>query len=92
MTLPDADQILASAIRFLLAAQEREEATMLCTCALDIEGVFDASDGTRVAWLTLRGPRAVYELSATVENWRLSFDFPKVDPEAQACQESLERI
>jgi hypothetical protein len=93
MLLPDSDVLLASVVHFLLTAQERDEAAILCSCSLTIEGTAlkdpGSFDGSLMAILTLRGPRPVYELAAAVNAHRR---YEELDLETKACQETLDRI
>jgi hypothetical protein len=97
MRLPDSDVLLASAVRFLLAAQERDEATMLCCCSLSVDGLVAKDPGfdeTQIAQLTVRGPRPVYELAAMVEACYAAcrYGYKELDPETKACKDTLDRI
>src|SRR5262249_6680421 len=85
----------ASAVNFLLAAQERDEATMLCSCSMTIEAVVEESEfDTPVAELTIRGPRPVYELASTLEAYYASckHGYKEPDQETKTCKEILDRI
>lgn len=102
MQLPEPDVVLASAIRFLLAAQERDEATMLSCCSLSVESVVTAVEypDSAYAELTLRGPRPVYELARTwqahCESLCSSYEgyraYEVADTETRACKDILDRI
>src|SRR5262249_53665793 len=79
-----------------------DEATMLCSCSLSVDGV--ASRGqqqlfgggfskTVVAKLTIRGPRPVYEVAATVDAfYEATYGLKEPDPETKAFKDILNRI
>jgi hypothetical protein len=90
MKTPPPEQLLASAIRYLIDGQEYDAANLLLACSLSIERTDDRVGGT-LATITVRGPRALYEMASAVEDNRYSYsEASKEMKERQKTMQSLE--
>jgi hypothetical protein len=57
----DTDQVLASAVRYLIDGQELDHANLLLSCDLRVDRRVETGDGRSRVWLSLAGPRVVFE-------------------------------
>jgi hypothetical protein len=64
IALPSPDQILASAVRYLLDGGENDVASLLLSCSVVVERLQRSVPYNSIkAFVTVRGPRAVYDLA-----------------------------
>src|SRR5262249_11934588 len=95
MNLPHPEQLLASAVRYLVDGHEYDAANLLLACSLTVEGLEKSAYGGAIsATVSVRGPRAIYDMSAAVSDYWSNRPFYGAErsEEIEALQRTLEQI
>jgi hypothetical protein len=92
MQLPAVEQLLASAVRYLIDGQERDAASVLIACQMSIDGVIQHLGGSITVNISLRGPRTIYEMASSVESYDPFWSSPEDTADFELKKKTLDQI
>jgi len=91
MTTPLPEQLFASAVRYLLDGHEQDAATLLLACSVSIERLEQRAGGT-LAMMSIRGPRAFYEMASSVKDHDRFSPSSEISRETKIFQQTLKTM